>query len=287
MRPALRLLAHACLLVALLAACGERSTPSGEPSPTPPTSPTAPTAPAAGLVLQGDPESAAGATWTYRATVDGVVYDLKGVLFKPRGAGPFPAVVVSHGYGGSAATYSRGIAVEMVRWGLVAIATDYTHAAVPSGAPGTSADPGASTANVQRAHRTYELLRSLGYVDMRRVAAHGHSMGAFVTAALLAAYPADFRAASHTAGGVRVATFDGAAPTEAQAATIRTPYQLHHGDRDAVVLLAADQRLASVLTASGTTHELQVYPGADHDDVARSAAMLERVRAWYGRWGMF
>jgi len=63
-------------------------------------------------------------------------------------------------------------------------------------------DQGASAANAVRAHAAVTVLARLGYVDVRRVAAHGHSMGAFVTAAFVAAYPGDVRVASHTAGGV-------------------------------------------------------------------------------------
>jgi dienelactone hydrolase len=219
-----------------------------------------------------------------------VSFDLQGILLKPVGTGPFPAVIISHGAGGNAAGYSRGIATEMVHWGLVSVATNYTHAGgVPLGAPGTTREPGASAANVLRAHAVYEILRSLGYVDMMRVAAHGHSMGAFVTAGLTAAYPSAIRAASHTAGGVRpdLSGVEAAAPSESHARTIRAPYQLHHGDGDAVVPLAFDQRLARLLEIGGIPHELHVYAGAEHNDVARSAEMLGRVRAWYATHGLF
>ena len=240
------------------------------------------------LAISGSPEAATGATWTYRDTVDGVVYDLSGVLLKPTGAGPFPAIIVSHGFGGSATNYARNVGTTMVRWGAVVIATNYTHAGSgPVGAPGGVTELGASAANVQRARRLAEVLRALGYVDMTRLAAHGHSMGAFVTTALAATHPTLLRAASHTAGGVRSDATTGPAPSESQGSAIRTPYQAHHGDRDGVVALTADQRLSSVLTAAGTIHELHIYPGADHDDVAFNAIVLERVRAWYARHGLF
>ena len=176
----------------------------------------------------------------------------------------------------------------MVRWGLVCIATNYTHAGgVPIGAPGTLLEPGASQANVLRAHAAYEILRGLGYVDMGRVAAHGHSMGAFVTTALIATYPSDFRAASHTAGGVRIDAITGAAPTETQARGIRTPYQLHHGDADSVVPIESDRRLDAVLLSVGATHELFVYSGAEHNDVANNPTVFARIRAWYSTHGLF
>jgi dienelactone hydrolase len=220
--------------------------------------------------------------------VAGVRYDLQGILLKPLGSGPFPAVIISHGAAGNANGYSRSIARVMVGWGLVCIATNYTHAGgVPIGSPGTSSQGGASAANVQRARKLVDVLRALGFVDMNRVALHGHSLGAFVTIATAGAHPDLFRAASHTAGGV-VPDFvpdvlGVAAPTTSQASSIRAAYQMHHGDRDFVVPLAADQLFASVLISRGITHELLVYPGAGHDDVAMNPTMLDRIRAWYAR----
>jgi dienelactone hydrolase len=263
------------LLGAVLAGCGgsDRS----------PTSPSSTPAPAASFVLQGDPESAQGATWTYQGSLGGVVFDLQGILVKPTGPGPFGAVVLSHGAGGNASALPRTLAIEMRRWGLVAIATNYTHSAgVPIGAPGTANDPGASDANIQRAHAVREILRTLNYVDQTKVAAHGHSMGAFVTTALVATYPNDVRVASHTAGGIRLpGIIAGPAPSEAQARSIRTPYQLHHGDQDTVVPISQDQRLDAVLQASGVTREFHVYPGVDHIEVSQDPTVLARIRAWY------
>jgi dienelactone hydrolase len=239
------------------------------------------------LTISGDAEATNGATWTYRDTVDGVSYDMAGILLKPAGAGPFPGIVVSHGYGGSAGNYSRNVGTTLRSWGLVVIATNYTHASgVAMGSPGTAADLGASAANVQRARRLVEILRALGYVDVDRLAAHGHSMGAFVTVALVATHPEIFRASSHTAGGVRVDGVAGAAPTESQGRAVRTPHQMHHGDQDVVVSLAAAQRLDALLTQQGTVHELLVYPGYDHAEIASDATVLARMRAWYARYGV-
>ena len=231
-------------------------------------------------MIIGDASAGNGATWSYQSTDGGIFYALTGVLFAPAGAGPFPAVVVSHGKGGSASNYSSNIARAMRDWGMVAIATNYTHA-VDSADAGLlpQGDDGASTANVQRAHKARDLLSCLGTVDLRRVAAHGHSMGAFVTGELLGTYPRDFAAASHTAGGASDSGPNATRTTTA--ALIRTPYQLHHGDADTVVLLAQDQNLDGILTAQGVPHELRVYAGYTHEQMALDATMLERVRAWY------
>ena len=273
--------AVAAVVLLLAYGCGGESPVTNPASPSPVTPPPA-------FTLQGDPTSSQGATWTYAGTLDGVAYDLQGILIKPQGAGPFPAVILSHGAGGSANTYARGVAVEMVRWGLVCIATNYTHAGgVPIGAPGTLLDPGASQANVRRAHAVYEILRLLGYVDMRRVAAHGHSMGAFVTTALIATYPNDFRVASHSAGGVRPNAVPGPAPSDSQGMSVRTPYQLHHGDADEVVPIESDRRLSNLLQGSGVPHELFEYPGAEHNGVSTNSTVLARIRTWYSTHGLF
>lgn len=66
-----------------------------------------------------------GTNWTYEQG------DLKfdGILMKPEGAGPFPAVLISHGLGGTAESFGGQKAREMVAWGYVCIAPNYTHSA--------------------------------------------------------------------------------------------------------------------------------------------------------------
>jgi dienelactone hydrolase len=239
----------------------------------------------AAFAVTGNPRSATGATWTYRSTDQGVRYVLEGVLFvPPSGAGPFPAVVVSHGKGGTPRGYSATIARTMVGWGLVAIGTMYTHAPDAEDLGNAPDGPdGASSVNVQRAFKARALLTCVGGVDLTRLAAHGHSMGAFVTGQLLGTHPGDFRAASHTAGGVS----EGPNATKPAAAQqIITPYQLHHGDADQVVALAQDRTLDAILTANGVPHELRVYAGYDHQRIANDATMLARVRTWYQNHGV-
>jgi dienelactone hydrolase len=272
------------LLVAICtSACGD----SGDVV-SPPTAADSAAALLADFHVTGDPTSNSGATWTYTATTNGITYDLTGILLKPVGAGPFPAVIISHGAGGSANGYSRAIARSMVGWGLVCIATNYTHAGggVALGAPGLATAVGASVANVQRARKVVDILRALPYVDSRRVAAHGHSMGAFVTTALVAAAPSLFIAASHSAGGVRPDIGAGPAPTESAVASITVPYQMHHGDADVVVPLSNDQRMATLLTGRGVQNVLFVYPGLGHEDVPFNTTALDRVRTWHVSHGL-
>lgn len=235
------------------------------------------------FTVVGDPRTTNGANWTYRSTDAGLTYALEGVLFAPAGTGPFPAAVVSHGKGGTPRGYSARMARIMVGWGMVAIAPMYTHAPDAEDQGNLPDGPdGASAANVQRARKARELLACVGGVDLTRVAAHGNSMGAFLTGQLLGTYPNLFRAASHTAGGVGT----GAATKAAAAELITTPYQLHHGDADQTVPLAMDQALAAILAGNGVTHQLHVYPGVDHGGIAFDSTMLFRTRTWYRTHGV-
>lgn len=266
------------------------TTPPSTPTPTPPAppkpGPTAPTTLAvdcAKFVVTGDPTSAKGATWTYAATHDNVAYSLNGILLAPAGTGKHPAVVVSHGYGGSPAGFSAKIAKEMVGWGLVAIGTQYSH----SGTPDTSlpkGDFGTSKENIQRAHATRALLGCLDNVDTARVAAHGHSMGGFVTAELVGTYPQEFVVASHTAGGTNEG---GMATKPVTAELIVTPYQMHHGDADTVVAIEDDRRLHDILVGNTCDTDFREYPGFGHTEIPFDATMFTRVHEWYATHGLF
>jgi len=276
LRPLIRAALIASLLCALAACHGSVVT-------VPARAPGDPT-----VTIAGNPESTSGATWTMTGTLDGTAVDLHGVLLKPRGRGPFPAVVLSHGAGGNAQSYEHELGAVMRTWGLVCIAPDYTHArGAPRGVSEALLQQGGSAANAFRAHAAVTVLARLGYVDTSRVAAHGHSMGAFVTTAFAAAYPADIRVASHTAGGVMLDALhhEGVPiPSVAQARRIRAPYQWHHGLLDYAVPFLLDKRLDAVLQVP---HEGYLYPRLHHAEVAADPEMLARVRAWYAAHGMF
>jgi dienelactone hydrolase len=262
-------------LLCALAACGHRVPPTSEKS--------GPPAPA--LSISGDPESASGATWTLIGTLHGTPVNLRGLLLKPRGSGRFPAVVLSHGAGSSAHAYGSAVGSEMRSWGLVCVAVDYTHAA--GAATGTLLELGASAQNVFRAHAAFTVLARLPYVDLQRVAAHGHSMGAFVTTAFVAEYPADVRVASHTSGGALLDAIHAEGmplPSVEQVRRIRSPYQWHHALLDYAVPFLLARRFDAVLT---TPREGHLYWRLTHAGVAADPEVLSRVRAWYARHGMF
>ena len=267
------------LAVALmLAGCGK--------SPAETTPPQAAAVDCKRLVFTGEATATTPARWTYHSTDQGVTYSLEGILFVPEGPGPHPAVLISHGAGGSPNNYSAGVGRIMRTWGLVVIATRYTHAGDADGRNASlspAGELGASEANVQRAMKTRALLSCIGNVDTTRLAAHGHSMGAFVTGELVGTHSNAFRAASHTAGGTGAGLY---ATKVATVERIRTPYQLHHGDADRVVDIRQDEAFAQALQRNGATHEFHRYPGYAHDQITTDPQMLERVRGWYTRWGV-
>jgi dienelactone hydrolase len=238
------------------------------------------------LAVVGDPRSAQGARWTYASVDGGVAYALEGALFVPPTSGPHPAVVVSHGKNGSPYGYSSAVGRVMRGWGMVAIATMYAHAPAADDAGNLPpATDGASAGNILRAHKTRDLLSCIRGVDRSRLAAHGNSMGAFVTGQLLGTYPEDFRAASQTSGGVA----DGPNATQAGAAEqIVTPFQIHHSEADTTVPIAFADRLVAILAGNQVTYEYRVaeYPGYTHAQMGQDPAMLERVREWYQAHGV-
>lgn len=246
-----------------------------------------------GLVLEGE-------RWAYREGD----WEMTGILVKPEGEGPFPAVVISHGRGGSAGSFGLQKAREMVSWGFVCIAPDYTHAGPAMGGKGKGpmgprpgqerpgqgqappADLGASAENLRRAKTCLDLLAKMPEVDPERLAAYGHSMGGFVTIGLAAVEPHRLRAAAITGSGV--SPRDGfPAPSTALAAQVVTPFLILHGDADPVVRPEQSAAFAEALKAAGVEHERILYPGEGHPiDQTKREAVFSAVRAWFAKQGV-
>lgn len=116
---------------------------------------------------------------------------VSGVLHRPRGRGPFPAVVLNHGYiEPSIYVTGQGMRREMdwlARAGFVVLHTDYRgHAA---GDPATDRERELRLAYAQDAINAVLALEKLRYVDADRTAMVGRSMGGGVTLNALVAAP--------------------------------------------------------------------------------------------------
>ena len=218
---------------------------------------------------------------------------LSGVMVKPQGTGPFPAVILSHGLGGNAEGIIRSMGQECVKWGLVCIATSYTHAGKSGGGRGGLAQmdftqAGARPENVRRALACLEILRQQKDVDGSRISAYGFSMGAFVTIALAAAAPEQIAAAAVASGGVQVATGStAAAPTADVASRVRAPFLILQGALDRTVPPESSELLKQLLDKSGVPNERHVFEGVTHNVPRERTEEANRLmRQWFTKYGI-
>jgi dienelactone hydrolase len=213
-----------------------------------------------------------------------------GVMLKPAGNGPFPAVVISHGAGGTATGYSLTKAREMLPWGIVCLGPTLTHVA---GGETNSANMGNCAENIARATACLNVFASLTYVDTNRVALFGHSMGAFATIGDAAALGGRVRAASITSGGIipDSAGTNNAAPTVTEADPVRIPFQMFYCDADPVVPAIRSQLFQQVLNTNGVLNQRILYssnsiPNTNnwhniHQDTSINADLLTNTFQWF------
>lgn len=210
---------------------------------------------------------------------DGSV-SFNGIMVKPKGKGPFPAILISHGLGGNAQQFGMPKAREFVQWGFVCIAPDYTHA----NRQGERKTFGASEENLRRANKCLDILQAQPEVDGKRLCAYGNSMGAFLTIGLAAQEPKRLVAAVITAGGVN--TVSGyAAPSRDQAAKIRTPFCILHGSQDNTVPPERSALLEQVLKENNVECVRHVYDGVEHNlHVIQAKDVNARIEAWFKKY---
>jgi uncharacterized protein len=116
---------------------------------------------------------------------------VSGVLLRPRGRGPFPAVVLNHGYiEPSIYVTGQGLAREqdaLARAGFVVLHTDYRGHATSD--PVRPLERETRLAYTRDSANAVKALETLRYVDADRIGMLGRSMGGGVTMNVLAAYP--------------------------------------------------------------------------------------------------
>lgn len=221
-----------------------------------------------GFTLKGD-------RWTYREGD----FSMSGILLKPEGGGPFPAVLISHGRGGSAASFGLTKAREMVSWGLVCIAPDYTHGGGVRGA--SAADFGASAENLRRAETCLRLVSEMPEVDPKRLAAYGHSMGGFVTIGVAGKAPDLLKAAAITGSGISPQG-GYAAPTGEVAARVRSPFLILHGSADTVVRPEQSASFKEILDQNKVINQRIVLDGEGHPiDQSKHEEVFTSIRNWF------
>lgn len=200
-------------------------------------------------------------------------FGIRGYLTRPKGNGPFPAVVLLHSCLGLRAD-RRSIGSTLASWGYVALFVDDF---ATRGIRETCAVD--FPEGLSDAYGALAFIAGLPYVDKTRIAAVGFSQGAD-TALQISSSPA----ASAIPGDAR---FKAAAafypPCENQlGARLRLPTLILIGAADTVTPAAACEAL--VRRQSAAEVKLLVYPGAAHvfDDPAFAGG-----RSFMGMWLQF
>ena len=234
---------------------------------------------------------------------------VSGVLLRPRGRGPFPGIVLNHGYiEPSIYVTGQGLAREqdyLARHGFAVLHTDYRgHAA---------SDPATPLERETRLGYTRDTINAVlalekePYVDPDRMAMLGRSMGGGVTLNALVAQPGLVDAAvvyasvsSSFLDNLRHFTIPGR-PEAAQALFDRfgTPQQepafyrqlssrtyfdritepvlMHHGTNDESGPFPWALTTARLLKEAGVQRRLDVYPGEMHSFIPRWQDSIERT----------
>ncbi|GAA5016859.1 alpha/beta fold hydrolase [Terrabacter aeriphilus] len=299
------------------------------PGPTDPTTPTTPTSSTAPPVTPSttpapaakapDPASIAalvatrydggnlrlgrerGNTDAYRqyfATYESNGLTISGRINIPRGTGPFPAVVLAHGYV-DPEVYTNGQTMlrerdYLARQGYVTLHIDYRNHA-------QSDDDPRNDANLRAGYTVDAInaglaLKKAQVVDPDRVALIGRSMGGGVVYNALVVRPGLFRAAvayapvssdtvdnfdkwvrrdSSRSGAARAVIARLGTPEAKPAAWAATsprtyfgritePLLIHHGTADEDCPLSWSRESVAALEAAGKDVELRVYPGGRH-----------------------
>jgi dienelactone hydrolase len=202
-------------------------------------------------------------------------------ISKPDGPGPFPAVVIMHdcsGLGPSSSGAPARWSSELLREGYVVLVPDsFSTRGLPAGVC-TDASPRRNDASPARrvydAYAALAHLRTLPFVDGRRVGIMGGSHGGTTTVGAMLAPQSDGEplAAERRQGfAAAVALYPGCTSSGrswhvAGSSTYRAaaPLLILIGEKDDWTPAEACRKLAADAQAAGTPVEIKVYPGAHH-----------------------
>jgi dienelactone hydrolase len=201
---------------------------------------------------------------------------LRGLLFRPKGEGPFPAVVLLHGCRGIQ-PYQRDWAGKLAEWGYVALLVDsFGPRNVQEICREGYQGEGFSEAAADRVFDAYGALAyaaGLTFVDPSRVAAMGWSglrfLGTITTAGVHVFFDHKFKAAVSLYPDCH----------EPSSGEFYAPLLVLTGELDDWTPARGCEKLAAVTRAQGGTLELVVYPRTHHSfddpDVGESQYLPE------------
>jgi dipeptidyl aminopeptidase/acylaminoacyl peptidase len=258
-----------------------------------------------------------GSTPAYRqyyATYEGDGLTISGRINIPRGAGPFPAVVLAHGYV-DPARYTNGQTMLrerdfLARQGYVTLHIDYRNHAQSGRDPADGAN--LRVGYTKDAINAGLALQQLSFVDPDRLAIVGRSMGGGVVYNAIVARPDLFRAAvayspvsSDTAdnfnrwvrpdageSSVALEVLERLGAPEDEPTTwatvsprtyfdrVRTPLLIHHGTADEECPIAWSEETVAALEAAGKDVIYRVYRGERHTFTTQWPLSIRRTAAF-------
>ncbi|MBI2290644.1 MAG: dienelactone hydrolase family protein [Betaproteobacteria bacterium] len=235
---------------------------------------------------------------------------LVGYLFKPQGAGPFPAVVMLHGRAGPYSTRAKGVYAAHTltqrhqAWGEFWAERGYLALHVDSFGPrgyaqgfpihsyqDRPAEVSEQTVRPLDAYGALEYLRGRGDVIADRVGVQGWSNGAMTLLASLAdTAPGIAQPTPQSGFRAALALYPGCRVQEKQNYRPYAPLLMLLASEDKEVSPVVCQRLAQQTLARGAELEVVVYAGAQHsfddpgsrkqaNDANRAAMSDARIRA--------
>ena len=208
---------------------------------------------------------------------------INGLLARPATGARFPAVLVVHENRGLN-PYIEDVARRFATEGFLAFAPDGLSSV--GGYPGNDEQGGALFQKVDRMKMLEDFVASVNWLKGRpdstgRVGAVGFCFGGGVSSSLAVRMP-DLGAA---------VSFYGGAPSAEDAAKIKAPVLVHHGEMD-TRLVGTWPGYEAALKAAGVPHEGYVYAGAQHGfhndttpryDEAAAKLAWTRTLAWFNR----
>jgi dipeptidyl aminopeptidase/acylaminoacyl peptidase len=172
----------------------------------------------------------------------------RGVMIRPVGDGPYPAILHLHGSGDTVAN-NVGTLRLFARAGYVAMDVEYRKV-------------GDGLIDMQDIYRSLDYLNGLRYVRRGLIGLNGFSLGGRLA----------LRIAAHQSvlavSAIGARTSSGSNPTVLdEAVRLRAPILLQHGTGDSVVPYNDAVLLEAKLKRLGRSVELISYPGADHSSL--------------------
>lgn len=189
---------------------------------------------------------------------------ISGYLTKPKGGGPFPAVVHLHGCNGLSKAFKEGAdkgqwSEQLAAWGYVVLVVD---SFTTRGIEQACTTAGKSTAaRVGDAYGALAYLAAQPFVDPNRIALLGFSQGAITALSLVGAREYElFENEADRKFKAAVAFY----PTCPADGTMTVPTLILIGELDDWTRAVACTNMMASRTGAGSAVRLTVYPGAHH-----------------------